>query len=75
MSYLKELEDAKEVFALALAEAKDDKTIVNLSHKIQILNIQIEKCKNEKTFWFDSLPNNPVRLLKNLLWKSGSQGI
>ncbi len=75
MSYLKELESAKEAFAVALAEATDIRIIADLSNKIQILNIRIEKCKNEKTFWFDSLPNNPIRLIKNLLWKSSSQGI
>jgi hypothetical protein len=72
---LKELESAKEAFAIALAEATNSKEIANLSSKIQILNMQIQKCKNEKTFWFDSLPNNPIRLIKNLLSKSASQGI
>lgn len=75
MSYLKELEEAKEAYADLMASTKDSSKIVEYSNRIRVLDIQISKAKNEKTYWFDSLPNNPICLNKKILFKKESEGI
>lgn len=72
MSFLKELEDAKEVYATMLAQTEDKNKIYEYSNKIRLLDIQIDKAKNEKTFWIKDIP---IRLNMKILTPKASGGL